>query len=83
MDENKNKLIYCAIRIAFFLRVGEVNYAYSLYPEFISLLQSMLKEDEVIRVERLLQEMLVSQENNNTVWLADLVEYTLVPFLKG
>ncbi|WP_409523831.1 hypothetical protein [Nitrincola sp. MINF-07-Sa-05] len=81
MQDNGSKLVSDALEIAYFLRVGEVNYAYGLCPDFIDCLEMDLAEKQKLKIENVLQAMLMAQKNNNTVWFADLIEYMLVPNL--
>jgi len=68
LREQAAKIVYC-------LRKGEVAYAYSLYPAFLTALSSELDEQQLTALSPLLTEMLKAQEQQNTVWLADLIQY--------
>ena len=59
------------------LRIGEIAYAYHLYPAFLSDLTATLSQEQMLSLHPLLNEMLKAQSEQNSVWLADLIEYML------
>ncbi|WP_151702627.1 hypothetical protein [Nitrincola alkalilacustris] len=63
--------------IVYYLRTGEVAYAYHLYPAFLASLISALSDEQMLSIHPLLNEMLTAQAQQNSVWLADLLEYML------
>ena len=71
-----------AKEIVYRIRIGEVAYAYSLYPVFIDALLKIIDDRHVNAFAPLLNEMLHAQEQNNIVWLADLIEFVLMDSLK-
>ena len=73
-----SKLKKQAKEVVHCLRVGEVAYAYHLYPLFIDNLISCMIEDKIVSLQPLLNEMLKAQEQRNSVWLADLIENVLL-----
>ena len=74
MDE----LIEQAAQVVYCLRAGEVSYAYRLYPTLLNMLVAELDMQQLTVLKPLLTEMLKAQEEQNTVWLADLIEYILL-----
>ena len=68
--------------IVYYLHVGEVAYAYSLYPTFIDLFVEQADDKCLNQVSPIFQEMLQAQEKNDTVKLADLLEYVLMEYLE-
>lgn len=78
--EELNRL---ALEIVYKLRVGEVAYAFSLYPGLISGLLAILDVNDREAFGPLFAEMLKAQEHSNVVWLADLIEYVLLDSLNA
>ncbi|MBR9883898.1 MAG: hypothetical protein GYB21_09655 [Oceanospirillales bacterium] len=76
-------LIESANRIFEDLASGEVALAYDRYPTFINAFVSTLDSDTLTAFQPLLGEMLRAQEMQNTVWLADLIRYVLIPELEA
>jgi len=74
LKKQAEEIVYC-------LRTGEVAYAYHLYPAFLNDLVSYLPEAKMLSLSPLLSEMLKAQSTQNTVWMADLIEYILADSL--
>jgi len=84
--KNNQSLEERATAIVNALRVGEDYYASRLYPSFINELQSNVKDGQIdVDLQALLElldAMSQAQTMQNYTWLADLIEYHLMPALK-
>ncbi len=84
--KNNQSLIEQAGKIVDAYRIGEDCYASRLYPDFINELQSSIKAGQIEVNDQafaeLLDAMLQALTMHNYTWLADLIEYHLIPALK-